>query len=166
MRREAFQIMTMFLGTHPSRIDSKGRLSIPAPFRAVLKQKNAGEDASVILRPSHLHACVEGWTADTFSTLSESLMEHDPFSSEFEDLSVSLYADAYPVNCDPEGRISLPKSLKQHASLAGAIVFMGLGRIFQIWSPEAAEKRRQDARKRSKKIGQLSPSHPQKEARG
>lgn len=152
--------MNMFLGTHPSRLDSKGRLSIPAPFRAVLKQKTTDENIAVILRPSHLHACIEGWTAETFATLSSALADRDPFSSDFEDLSVSLYADAYPVNCDPEGRISLPKTLKQHASLTGNIIFMGLGRIFQIWAPEAAEKRREDARKRSQTLGQISSSSP------
>lgn len=156
----------MFLGTHPSRIDSKGRLSVPAPFRALLKQHNTTEDAAVILRPSHFHACIEGWTASTFATLSASLIDHDPFSGEYEDLSISLYADAYPLTCDPEGRLSLPKSLKEHASLTGAIVFMGLGRIFQIWSPEAAEKRRNNARKHSKMIGHRAPSKARNEIHG
>jgi len=37
-----------------------------------------------------------------------------------------------------------------HAGLGEAVVFMGLGRIFQIWEPEAAARRRAEARERAR----------------
>ncbi len=60
------------------------------------------------------------------------------FSADQDDLTTALYADAWPVEPDKEGRIVVPDSLVQHAGLTESVVFMGLGRLFQIWEPEAA----------------------------
>lgn len=142
--------MSMFLGTHQNRFDAKGRVSIPASFRTALRNQAQPGDALVILRPSHLYPCIEGWTASAFASLSAPLDEYDPFSEDHEDLAASLYADAYPLDSDKEGRIILPEALKSHAGLTDEISFMGLGRTFQIWDPTAAAERRQQARARAK----------------
>jgi MraZ protein len=140
--------MTTFLGTHQNRLDAKGRVSIPAPFRAALKSGDA--PARLVLRPSHKHACIEGWPEDVFQALAEPLERLDLFSEEHDDLAATLYADAYPTDADREGRIVLPANLVAHAAITDSVVFMGLGRTFQIWEPAAAEQRRADARARAK----------------
>ena len=68
-----------------------------------------------------------------------------------------MYADAFPVEADKEGRIVLPDALVAHAGLTEAVVFMGLGRIFQIWEPAAAERRRAEARDRARAHGFTLP---------
>ncbi|HEX3350208.1 MAG TPA: division/cell wall cluster transcriptional repressor MraZ [Acetobacteraceae bacterium] len=140
--------MTLFLGTHQNRLDAKGRVSIPAPFRAALK--NGEGVATLVLRPSHKHPCVEGWPESEFSALAKPLERLDLFSEEHDDLAAALYADAYPLEADREGRIVLPAGLCAHAKLQDTVVFMGLGRTFQIWEPAAAEQRRAEARDRAK----------------
>ena len=140
--------MTMFLGTHQNRLDAKGRVSIPAPFRAALK--NSEGVATLVLRPSHKHPCVEGWPEAEFTALAKPLERLDLFSEEHDDLAAALYADAYPLEADREGRIVVPSGLVAHARLQDAVVFMGLGRTFQIWEPAAAEQRRAEARERAK----------------
>ena len=137
--------MSHFLGTHQNRLDAKGRVSIPAPFRAHLRGSD-GSPASAVLRPSHKHPCIEAWPEAVFQTLAGPLDRLDMFSEDQDDLMMALYADATRVEADKEGRIVLPESLVQHAGLADNVVFMGLGRTFQIWEPAAAEKRRADAR--------------------
>jgi MraZ protein len=144
--------MTRFLGTHTNRLDAKGRVSIPAPFRAVLKPAEAG-GAPLVLRPSHKHPCIEGWPAAVFEALATPLDALDVFSEAHDDLSTSLYADAFPVEADKEGRIVLPEALVAHANLSESVVFMGNGRIFQIWEPAAAERRRAEARERARSQG-------------
>ena len=138
--------MSHFLGTHQNRLDAKGRVSIPAPFRAHLRNGSDGGPASAILRPSHKHPCIEAWPEAAFQTLAGPLDRLDMFSEDQDDLMMALYADATRVEADKEGRIVLPESLVQHAGLSDNVVFMGLGRTFQIWEPAAAEKRRADAR--------------------
>ena len=141
--------MTQFLGTHTNRLDAKGRVSIPAPFRAALRPDGGG-GASLVLRPSHKHPCIEGWPDSVFQALARPLDALDMFSEAHDDLAAALYADAWPLEADREGRIVLPESLVAHANLSGAVVFMGLGKTFQIWEPEAAERRRAEARERAR----------------
>ncbi len=142
--------MGQFLGTHLNRIDAKGRVSIPAPFRAALRALSEEGTAPLILRQSHAHACVEGWPTRVFEALATPLERLDVFGEDHEDLAQVLYSDAYPVESDKEGRIVLPDPLVQHAGLSDTIVFMGLGRTFQIWEPAAAERRRVEARERAR----------------
>jgi MraZ protein len=150
--------MTHFLGTHQNRLDAKGRVSIPAPFRTALK--NGSDQASLILRPSHKQPCIEAWPVPVFSQLEAQMQGLDLFSESHDDMAAALYADAFPLDADKEGRILLPGSLAAHANLTDAVVFMGLGRIFQIWEPEAAERRRAEARERARARGLTLPATP------
>lgn len=157
--------MGHFLGTHRNRLDAKGRVSVPAPFRAALRALDAAAGAqaasgSLVLRPSHKHACIEAWPGAVFEALAQPLDRLDLFSEAHDDLASVLYAEATPVEGDREGRIVLPEPLARHAGLRDEVVFMGLGRIFQIWSPEAAEARRSEARARAAARGLTLPPGP------
>ena len=145
--------MTHFLGTHQNKLDAKGRVSVPAPFRTALKSQDETNGTHLVLRPSHQHPCIEAWPAPVFEALAEPLNRLDLFSSEHDDMAATLYADAYPVEADKEGRIVLPDDLVEYAGLTDAVVFMGLGRIFQIWEPNAAARRRSEARVRARERG-------------
>jgi MraZ protein len=147
--------MTQFLGTHQNRLDAKGRVSIPAGFRAILK--GAGGSTSLILRPSHQHPCIEAWPPEMFEALSAPLQRLDVFSEEQDDFNAVLFADAFPVEADKEGRIVVPELLKTHAALIDCVTFLGLGRTFQIWEPAAAERRRLQARARVRERGLTLP---------
>jgi MraZ protein len=157
--------MTHFLGTHQNRLDAKGRVSVPAPFRAALRSFNGpGEidgahsnGAAIVLRPSHKHPCIEAWPASVFQQLATPLERLDLFSEEHDDMAAALYADAFPVESDKEGRIVLPENLVAHARITDTVVFMGLGRTFQIWEPAGAERRRAEARERARTRGMTLP---------
>jgi MraZ protein len=142
--------MTQFLGTHKAKLDAKGRTSVPAQFRAELRKDTDSATAALILRISHKHKCVDGWSVGMFQELHNKLERLDFFSDDTDDLTTALYADAWPVEADKEGRIILPESLVQHAGLSDSVVFMGLGRQFQIWEPEAAARRTAEARERAR----------------
>src|SRR5208282_4629905 len=108
--------MYQFLGSHQNKLDAKGRVSVPAPFRAALRQSGDvnGTGVQLVLRPSHLHPCIEAWPASRFETLATPLEHYSPLSPEHEDLAASIYADAYPVEADKEGRILIPDQLAAH----------------------------------------------------
>lgn len=92
-----------------------------------------------------------------FEALAEPLNQLDIFSQAHDDLAASLYSDAFAVEADKEGRIVLPEPLVTYAGLTETVVFMGLGRIFQIWEPAAAERRRTEARERARVHGFTLP---------
>ncbi len=147
--------MANFMGTHRNRLDAKGRVSVPASFRACLRP--AGDEPSLVLRPSQNHPCIEGWPAEVFATLESPLATLDVFSEDQEDMASLLYADAFPTDPDREGRIILPEPMVAYAGLGEVVVFMGLGRIFQLWEPEAADRRRTEARERARQRGLTLP---------
>ncbi|WP_428486647.1 division/cell wall cluster transcriptional repressor MraZ [Rhodopila sp.] len=151
--------MALFLGTHQNKLDAKGRVSIPASFRSVLKQmSHAGEDsavASLVLRPSHQYPCIEGWTQKGFDALSAPLDGFNQFSQEHEDFVMALFGDACPVETDREGRIVLPAELVAHAGLTENVTFIGTNKTFQIWEPAAGARRQAEARA-NVRAGQLT----------
>jgi MraZ protein len=139
--------MTHFLGSHLNRLDAKGRVSVPATFRSALKSLDGAEGGvTMILRPSHKHSCIEAWPQAVFDKLAQSLDRYELFSPEYEDLAAAIYADAYPIESDKEGRIILNEMLVSHAGISDSVVFMGTGPTFQIWEPAAAKRRATEAR--------------------
>ena len=114
--------MTQFLGTHQNRLDAKGRVRSRRRFAPCLRARAeaepaVGTGAQLVLRPSHKHPCIEAWPAAVFQQLATPLDRLDLFSEEHDDLAAALYADAFPVESDKEGRIVLPEALAAHAGL-------------------------------------------------
>lgn len=142
--------MTQFLGTHQNRLDAKGRVSIPASFRAALRNGTEANEAKLILRSSHKYPCIEGWPPALFAQLEAPMQDFDLFSEEQDDLAMALYPDAYELEFDKEGRTLLPADLIAHANLTDSVVFLGLGRVFHIWEPAAAARRRVEGRERAR----------------
>ena len=142
--------MGQFLGTHQNRLDAKGRVSIPAPFRAGLRSESGG--CAVVLRPSHAHSCIEAWPIEVFNALAAPVDSLDLFSDVQDDLTTALYADAHLLEADKEGRVLLPDTLVAHAGLTDAVCFMGKGRTFQVWEPAAAARRMAEARERARGV--------------
>lgn len=134
-----------FMGTHENRVDAKGRVSIPASFRAVLRGGAAEGPVSLVVRPSHKLPCLEGWPVDAFAKLLAQLEQLPLFSEDYEDLATTLYSEAQTVELDREGRIILPERLARRAGISDTVSFMGLGPSFRIWEPQAAEQRQKQA---------------------
>lgn len=131
--------MGQFLGTHANRLDSKGRVSVPAAFRTTLATFDTGE---LILRPSHKWPCIEAWPEPAFRDFASRLDQFDAFSDEHDDLAVALFADAQSATPDAEGRIVLNERLAEYAQLVAGkpVAFVGFGKIFLIWEPALAQQ--------------------------
>lgn len=125
----------MFLSTSTHKIDRKGRVSVPAHFRAALE----GERFSgVVLTPPFSSApCVEGFGMSRADRIGAALRAMNPLSEEADALATATLARMRPVGFDAEGRIVLPPELIAVAELEGQALFAGLGEKFQIWRPEA-----------------------------
>ncbi len=131
--------MDQFLGSHVNRLDAKGRISIPAPFRAVLKSTQ--DTASVVLRRSHLHDCIDVWPMAMLEQSKARLAQMDMLDPAYDDIAARLFGDSMPAEPDKEGRIVIPQRYLKHANITEAVTLTGRGTYFQIWEPEAAERR-------------------------
>lgn len=137
--------MTLFLSTYVNRIDKKGRVSVPATFRAALG--NDSFNGIVAFRSYRLPA-VEGLSMQRMKMMSDSVDTLDLFSDDQDDFASTIFADAHQLPFDTDGRIILPADLCQHAHLDDKVAFVGRGATFQLWNPDAFAQHQQTARQR------------------
>ncbi|MGL4395971.1 MAG: division/cell wall cluster transcriptional repressor MraZ [Hyphomicrobium sp.] len=140
--------MDRFVSTFTNKIDAKGRVSIPAPFRAVLERDGYGSGSlgGVYCYPS-LDAPALDAGGERLAQKIDGLLSGLPdYSDERDELSVALYGDVQVLAIDGDGRIVLPQNLRAHAGLDTQVTFVGLGDKFQMWEPSRFEERRQLAR--------------------
>lgn len=142
--------MDRFVSTFTNKIDAKGRVSIPAPFRAVL-ERDGYKQASlggIYCYPS-LDAPALDAGGERLAKKIDGLLSGLPdYSDERDELSVALYGDVQVLTIDGDGRIVLPQGLRDHAGIHGEITFVGLGDKFQMWAPQRFEERRVKAREK------------------
>lgn len=140
--------MALFLSTFENKIDRKGRLSVPAPFRASLDAHHA----PLYLYKSLLVPCIEGCGPERINQIIDAIDMMDSLSEEAATLTTML-SSAQEMRIDSEGRISLPADFIDYADLTQTALFAGIGRSFQIWHPEKFRERDAIARKNAKLNG-------------
>ena len=131
----------LFLDTVINKVDAKGRVSLPADYRAIVKDLGS----EIVCYRSLNAPCIEGCTEDLLDKLATEIENSTDFFSETQDdLTNLIFGDAKRYTFDSTGRIMLSEKLLRHAEITDSAVFVGKGRKFQIWSEEnwAKEERR------------------------
>ena len=126
--------MKYFSGSSTHKIDGKGRVSIPAGFRKVLDQE--AQPGVVLIRDVRGDPAIEGMGYGRFEELVEALDRMPLMEEETVALSHALLGDARHIQLDDTGRIVLGSDVREWAGLTDSALFVGLGKRFQIWSPE------------------------------
>lgn len=152
--------MGLFLSTFTNKVDSKGRVSVPATFRAALKQQDF---QGVVLFRSYTDPCIEGCGMDYLERLSEGLEALPAFSSDLDEITQLVFASSHQVPYDQTGRIVLPRDLMEHAGITEQAAFVGKARTFQIWEPAAQQRKMEQLLERAR---QAPPSGPVLPPRG
>lgn len=133
----------LFLSTYHNRIDKKGRLSIPAPFRAALASQ---EFAGLVVYPSPLNGCIEACGMARIMKINQRIERFDPYSEERDAFATTIFGESVQLNFDTEGRVMLPAGLLALASISEETTIVGKGEIFEIWQPKAFEAHAKRAR--------------------
>ncbi|AUJ32352.1 MAG: division/cell wall cluster transcriptional repressor MraZ [Liquorilactobacillus nagelii] len=122
----------MLMGEFHHAIDSKGRLIIPAKFREQLA------DQFVLTRG--MDGCLFGYPASEWQQLEEKLQQLPLTKRDARAFVRFFYSAATECEFDHQGRIVIPKSLRQHAELTKKCVVVGVSNRFEIWSEERWNK--------------------------
>lgn len=126
--------MALFLSTTTNKVDRKGRVSVPAPFRNAL----AGLPfQGIVAIPSFKYPALQCGGMDWLESLSAGIGAYDFFSDEHDALTAALFANAQQLAFDGDGRIVLPGDLAAHANVTDQAAFVGRGPTFEIWEPDA-----------------------------
>ncbi|MGO4705643.1 division/cell wall cluster transcriptional repressor MraZ [Microvirga sp. 2MCAF38] len=135
--------MNRFVSNFTNRLDSKGRVSIPAPFRAVLARDGF---EGLYVHPSLDATALDAGGNVLLNEIDAFLSTLSPYSDERDQLSTALFGTSEILKVDPEGRVILTESVKVHAGVTDTVVFVGLGNKFQIWEPERFRAHLEEAR--------------------
>jgi MraZ protein len=149
--------MDEFVSTFTNRLDAKGRVSIPAPFRAVLAVD--GFDG-LYCCPTLDRNAVDAGGNRLRERIKASLANFEPFSEDHELLSTTLIGESEILKIDQDGRVILSDAIRAHAGIADRVTFVGQGYKFQIWEPDRFEAYRAEAQNRLRDLRRrLSPRH-------
>ncbi len=123
--------MSVFLSTFVNRIDKKGRVSVPASFRAVL-----GPDApGIVIFRSLQHEALDGCSVAHLELLSQSLEKLDLSPETYELIETTIFGGSIQAPFDGEGRIVLPTHLSSAVGITEEVAFVGRRKTFQLWDP-------------------------------
>jgi MraZ protein len=124
----------VFKGTHHYRIDAKGRLPVPAPFRRALEERG---DTGVVA--TLLDQCLALYPSAEWLRLERQLEQLPAFNRAAKALSRLLVSRAADCDLDTQGRILLPPPLRQGAGLEREAVVIGVLNRFEVWRPDRWE---------------------------
>ena len=136
----------MFLSSFGNKLDKKGRVSVPATFRSHLSSMGYG---GFISYPSFNHTALEACSQDRIEKLSDSIDSLNPFEEKRDYFATSILSESVNLQFDTEGRVSFTEKLLDHAKIKNNILFVGLGKTFQLWEPKEFEKFKVVARKKA-----------------
>jgi MraZ protein len=125
--------MDRFVSNYTLRLDAKGRVSIPAPFRGVLARD--GFDG-LYCYPTLDRLALDAGGNALLAEIEALMTRFAPYSDERERFATALYGTSEILKMDAEGRVVLTEALKSHAGISDAVAFVGLGNKFQIWEPD------------------------------
>lgn len=121
----------LFMGEYNHTIDTKNRVIVPSKFRELL-----GEHFVVTLG---LDGCLFVYPNSEWESFVEKLNALPMAKKESREFKRYFMSGAAEVECDKQGRILLPESLRSRVGLKKDVVFIGVGNRAEIWSKEAWE---------------------------
>lgn len=124
--------MDRFLSNAVNRIDAKGRVSVPAHFRAVVQKR--GYSDLYALRALDIAAMDVGGF-DLLDRYEQRIAQEDPLLQTADDLSFFAHGDGTFLKIDQDGRITMTDFIRAHTGITTEAVFVGRGTFFQIWEP-------------------------------
>ena len=133
-----------FRGESHHKVDTKGRVSIPASFRRVLEAADpncqpGGNPELVIVYGDHRRKFLECYTMEAIDEVDAKIDMLPRGSMERKSLQRMFHGQSFPTNVDETGRLVLPAKLRTKIGLEAEAFFIAAGDTFQIWKPETYE---------------------------
>ncbi|MDY3296855.1 division/cell wall cluster transcriptional repressor MraZ [Selenomonas sp.] len=118
----------MFMGEYTHAIDAKGRVILPADFRAEL-------GVSFVITKG-LDRCLFLYAQTEWDVLAEKLRKLPLVKPEARALSRFFFASARTLECDKQGRFLVPANLRNYAGIAlrQDVVLTGTDSRIEVWS--------------------------------
>ncbi|MFA5184130.1 MAG: division/cell wall cluster transcriptional repressor MraZ [Patescibacteria group bacterium] len=136
----------MFIGEYNHNLDDKGRLAIPAKFRAILKK------GAVVTKG--LDNCLFLYSKEQFEKIAKNLAALPISQSKARAFTRHMLAGAMDVEFDNQGRVTLPEYLRTFSSLKKSVIIAGLYNHLEVWDEGAWSQYKAEADRNSNSIAE------------
>lgn len=128
----------LFLGNIEAKIDTKGRVFVPAAFRKILQSSSQN---TLILRKDIFQDCLVLYPFDVWEEEVSKLRSRlSRWNKAEQSLFRQFVVDAERLEMDANGRILLPKRYCQMTNIVSDVRFLGVDNTIEIWANEMLEK--------------------------
>ncbi|CAN5733729.1 division/cell wall cluster transcriptional repressor MraZ [soil metagenome] len=117
----------MFTGEYRHAIDTKGRVAVPARFRAEL------EEGAFVSR--WIDGCLAIFPRESWDELASRVASLSISDAGARTFSRFLFSGAFEVELDRQGRALVPAGLREFAGLEGEAVVVGTRDHIELWNP-------------------------------
>ena len=114
------------LGEFQHSLDEKGRLAIPAKYRALFN------DGAVVTRG--FEPCLVLYPLGEWDAFAEKIASLPTAQTDARQIVRQIFSSASEVDLDRLGRINIPPLLRDYAGLDGEATLAGVGTRFEIWN--------------------------------
>lgn len=130
--------MITFIGEYTAKLDDKGRLIFPSPFKGLL---SADQDQRFVIKKDIFEDCLEMYTYAEWERQSEEVKSKlNPFKKEHAMFWREYMRGRAVVEPDAKlGRITIPRKLLETIGVTKEVVFSGNDYKIEIWAKEKFE---------------------------
>ena len=136
----------MFIGEYNHNLDDKGRLAIPAKFRAILKK------GAVVTKG--LDNCLFLYSKEQFDKIAQKFAALPLSQAKARAFARHMLAGAMEVEFDTQGRVTLPEYLRKFSQVKKSVIIAGLYNRLEIWDEMAWNKYKTESEKNSNAIAE------------
>jgi MraZ protein len=136
----------MFIGEYQHAADDKGRIAIPAKFRATLGER------AIVTRG--LDRCLFIFAAADWEELAKKLIALPLAQANSRAFSRLMLAGAMEADIDAQGRILIPDYLREYASITKQAIIAGLYNRIEVWNDKAWKKYKASTEAESESIAE------------
>jgi MraZ protein len=126
----------MLLGSYSAKIDNKSRLRLPAKFRRVMSET---DDNTYYVTSNDGH-CAQIYPIHVWERVAQKFQE--PPRMDPSKMKLQRFTSYYGLltQMDPQGRILIPQSLREDASISGDVIVIGQTDHLEVWNNEVFRK--------------------------
>jgi MraZ protein len=121
-----------FVGRYEHSLDTKGRVILPAKFRASFERGG--------YLTEHREGCLALWTPGEFERQMGAMQERAAAGRTDRNRARLWAANSHEVEVDRQGRMAIPARLRDFAQLEGDVLVNGAIDRVELWSPAVWER--------------------------
>jgi len=128
--------MTFFTSEYESKLDTKGRIVLPAKIKAQLP---SGEGDELVIRRG-FELCLIIYPMVEFKKVFSKISGLSEFNEEYRKLQRNFFSGTATVELDTNGRFVIPRNMLSYAQLEKDLILIGMGNKVEVWNPSIYEK--------------------------